>query len=69
MNDWPPRCNTSVRHPPPTIKDLPLLERFQGIEKLDKPDRDAVLRIIDAVIKSHEHESIETRQPKRVAHG
>jgi transcriptional regulator with XRE-family HTH domain len=55
--------------PPPSIRDLPLLERFQGVEKLSKPDRDAVLRIIDAVIKSHEHESIEVRRPKRAARG
>lgn len=54
---------------PPTIRDLPLLERFQEIEKLGKADRDAVLRIIDAVVKSHEHESIETRRPRRSAHG
>jgi transcriptional regulator with XRE-family HTH domain len=54
---------------PPEIRDLPLLERFQGIEKLDKADRDAVVRIIDAVIKSHEHESIEVGRPRRAARG
>jgi transcriptional regulator with XRE-family HTH domain len=55
--------------PAPTIRDLPMLERFKEIEKLDKPDRDAVLRIIDAVIKTHEHESIESRRPRRAARG
>lgn len=55
--------------PAPALRDLPMLERFQEIEKLDKPNRDAVLRIIDAVIKSHEHESIETRRAGRTAHG
>ncbi len=55
--------------PTPETLDLPLQERFQEIKKLDKPNRDAVLRIIDAVIKSHEHESIEARRPARAAQG
>ncbi|MGA7990282.1 MAG: helix-turn-helix domain-containing protein [Thermoanaerobaculia bacterium] len=50
--------------PAPPIHDLPVLERFQEIQKLGKLDRDAVIRIIDAVIKSHEHESIETKHPR-----
>lgn len=54
----------------PHLVDVPLLERFRELEKLDKQDRDAVLRILDAVIKNREHEAIASgRVPARAVGG
>jgi transcriptional regulator with XRE-family HTH domain len=46
----------------PPITDLPLLERFQDLQKLPKRDREAVILLIDSVLARGD---VETRLRKR----
>lgn len=43
------------------IEDVTLLERFQRLQKLDRKDREMVVGLIDAIVKSREGERVFAR--------